>query len=149
MGSNEINVRLAAMTPAFILFSSIRYFFRYMFYAFFKLGRSREQTYESFRLVMLDLERLLVMRDNDLVTFNGNDAPKNVLGPKDLGLSILLIHECRQILQQSHRRFKANDIKNISEDLSELSGERGCISIRQQIQIVCRMTRTYAFLNAR
>ena len=149
MGSNEINVRLAAMTPAFILFSSIRYVFRYLFYALLKLGRSKEQTYESVRLVVLDLERLLMMRDNALITYGENDAHQQVLGPEDLGLLILLIYECRQILQQSRRRFRLNDVKNISEDLSELAGDRGRITIRQQIQIISRMTRTYAFLTAR
>merc|ERR1740139_83973 len=64
MGSNEINMRLAAMTPAFLIASSIRYVFRKLFYALLKVGKSKEQTYASFRHILLDIERLLVMRDD-------------------------------------------------------------------------------------
>ena len=149
MGSNEINVKLAAMTPAFILFSSVRYLFRYLRYALLKVGRSKEQTYESVRLIILDLERLLMMRDNASDVHRESNVHHQALCPEDLGVFILLIHECRQILLQSRRRFSLHDLKNISEDLSELSGERGPITIKQQLQIINRMTRTYSFLTAR
>jgi hypothetical protein len=149
MGSNEINVKLAAMTPAFLLFSSVRYVFRYLFYALLKLGRSKEQTYESLRMIVLDIERMLMLRDNEFHDDKVQMAEKLFLVPDDLGLFTLMIHECRQILRQSRRRFNTHDIKNIYEDLSELSGERGAITIRQQLQIVDRMTRTYSFLTAR
>jgi len=34
----------------------------------------------------------------------------------------------------------------MAEDLAELAGERGAVSVRQQLQIISRMCRTYPFL---
>lgn len=64
MGSNEINARLAAMTPAVILVIGIRKMFRFAFYALFKSGAPRQEIYASFRRTILDIERLLLMRDD-------------------------------------------------------------------------------------
>jgi len=64
MGSNEINMRIAAMTPAVIMIIAIRRAFRLLFYAFFQIGKSKEEIYASFRQTILDIERLIVMRDN-------------------------------------------------------------------------------------
>ena len=38
MGSNEINMRIAAMTPAVIVLIAIRRVFRFLFYAFFQVS---------------------------------------------------------------------------------------------------------------
>ena len=64
MGSNEINMKMAAMTPAFLLISGIHHLCKFLFYALLKLGKSKEETYPSFRRVVLSIERLLVIRDN-------------------------------------------------------------------------------------
>jgi ATP synthase regulation protein NCA2. len=166
MGSNEINIKLAAMTPAFLLASFARYFFRKLFYALLKIGKSREETYTQFRHIVLDIERLLVMRDNppssppplpngvkNLCTSNQDIAydeellPKaNALSPDDLGMLMLLVHECRVILWQDRRRFTRSELRNVSEDLAELAGERGAVSVQQQLRIIARMCRTYSFL---
>lgn len=63
MASNEINMRLTSMTPAFLLVSSFQYVIKKLNYALFKLGKSKE-VYASFRHLILDIELLLVMRDN-------------------------------------------------------------------------------------
>ncbi len=182
MGSNEINVRLAAMTPAFLLASSIRYVLKKIYYAFFKLGKSKEDVHASFRHIILDIERLLVMRDNPPISppplatgvqyyegktttgetnISSNISPnklieennqqsqstrQNILNADDLGMLILLVHECRIILWKDRRRFARQDLRNVSEDLAELAGERGVVSVQQQLRIVARMCRTYSFL---
>mmetsp|Transcript_14324 Transcript_14324/g.21697 ORF Transcript_14324/g.21697 Transcript_14324/m.21697 type:complete len:833 (+) Transcript_14324:561-3059(+) len=183
MGSNEINVRLAAMTPAFLLFSSFRYVMKKIYYVFFKLGKSKEEVYASFRHLILDIERLLVMRDNpplsppplatgvqyygdksitgernktSLVSPNhttiednyqqSQSTRQNVLSADDLGMLMLLVHECRIILWKDRRRFTRQDLRNVNEDLAELAGERGAVSVQQQLRIIARMCRTYSFL---
>jgi hypothetical protein len=166
MGSNEINIKLAAMTPAFLLASFIRYLFRKLFYALLKIGKSKEETYTQFRHIMLDIERLLVMRDNPPssppplpngvkhLCSNNKDIscdeeilPKaSALNPDDLGMLMLLVHECRVILWQDRRRFSRSELRNVSEDLAELAGERGAVSVQQQLRIIARMFRTYSFL---
>mmetsp|Transcript_8304 Transcript_8304/g.9110 ORF Transcript_8304/g.9110 Transcript_8304/m.9110 type:complete len:1177 (-) Transcript_8304:103-3633(-) len=177
MSSNEINVRLAAMTPAFLLVSSFRFVMRKLYYALFKLGKSKEEVYASFRHIILDIERLLVMRDNPPlapprlpsgVEYNGGahfgyrstctsptrivegkdryTGEQNILSADDLGMLMLLVHECRVMLWQCRRRFTRQELRNVSEDLAELAGERGSVSVQQQLRIVARMCRTYSFL---
>ncbi|KAL7538004.1 hypothetical protein ACHAXR_008212, partial [Thalassiosira sp. AJA248-18] len=165
MGSNEINMRIAAMTPAVILLVAIRRAFRLLFYAFFQVGKSKEDIYSSFRQTILDIERLLVMRDNppsppaslewgstrsstntagEIV--NTQCGQKETLSAEDLGMLLLHIHECRNILWQSRRRFRSDVLRNVAEDLAELAGERGAVSVSQQLQIITRMARTYPFM---
>jgi hypothetical protein len=69
-----------------------------------------------------------------------------VLGSDDLGMLMLHIHELRTILWQERRRFSPTALRSVSEDLAELSGERGAVSVRQQLLIVERMNRAYSFL---
>jgi hypothetical protein len=166
MGSNEINIKLAAMTPAFLLASSIRYVFRKFYYALLKIGKSEEETFAQFRHIILDIERLLVMRDlppppppplsigvNALRQDNANSYSNDeafskvtALTSDDLGMLMLLVHECRVILWQDRKRFTRSALRNVSEDLAELAGERGAVSVQQQLRIISRMCRTYSFL---
>ena len=167
MGSNEINMKLAAMTPAVMLASFARYVFKKLWYAFLKMGKSKEETFASFRHIILDIERLLVMRDNpppslpplptgvnrlrletdhSLATSNEQSSRLNVLTSDDLGMLMLLVHECRVILWQDRRRFTRSELRNVGEDLAELAGERGAVSVQQQLRIIARMSRTYSFL---
>lgn len=180
MGSNEINMRLTSMTPAFLLIKSGQYVMKKLYYALFKLGKSKESVYASFRHIILDIERLLVMRDNPPISppplptgvhyyqesnqiegnitamspvksqdgngNSGNNQQQNILSPDDLGMLMLLVHECRIILYQGRRRFTRQEVRNVSEDLAELAGERGAVSVQQQLRIIARMCRTYSFL---
>jgi len=186
MDSNEINFRLGAILPAFMVIYGVNGVFRYLRYALLKLGKSREQTHESIRQILLDIERLLVVRDDppdapaplvnkgmkaqfnpvgkenqtslglndvEILTNDGEYhrpdrtlQSKCMLSSDDLGMLMLLIHELRSIIWKNRRRFSNESIRNITEDLSELSGERGAISIKQQLQIISRMYRTYSFL---
>ncbi|KAL9187202.1 hypothetical protein ACHAXT_010922 [Thalassiosira profunda] len=162
MGSNEINMRIAAMTPAVIMLMAIRRVFRTLFYSLVKVGKSKEEIYSSFRQTILDIERLLVMRDNppsppESLEWGSSAAGGRVhtqqpeqtsqtLSAEDLGMLLLHIHECRNILWQSRRRFGSDVLRNVAEDLAELAGERGPVSVGQQLQIINRMARTYPFM---
>ena len=141
MSANDINMNLAATTPVVLLAYLSMRTFRFLYYALLKLGKSREEIYASFRNILTDIERLLVMRDNpphspgpspSLQLQSGGDMPispewnrPRVLGPDDLGMLMLLIHECRSILWKDRRRFTTEMIRGVSEDLAELAGERG------------------------
>ena len=59
MGTNEINIKLAAMSHAFLLESTFRYMIRKVVYAILKIGKSKEKTIASFRHILLNIERLL------------------------------------------------------------------------------------------
>lgn len=139
---------------------TLRRFFQVLFYALFKFGKSKAEIHAQFRQTMLDIERLLLMRDSPpgpppSLSWGSkrvlhHDAPtenkSQTLSAEDLGMLLLHIHECRSILWQSRRRFRSVEIRNVAEDLAELSGERGPVSVSQQLMIISRMSRTYPFL---
>ena len=175
MESNEMNFRLAAMAPTFLIMYVINSCFHYAKYGILKLGKSKDEIYASLRNIILDIERLLVMRD-DPPNYSSNNIkvisqPKldnnensdntsqhcaslttltsqthQVLNSYDLGMLMLLVHECRSILWKHRKRFTRTTLKNVTEDLAELAGERGCLTVKQQLQIISRMCRTYSFL---
>jgi hypothetical protein len=132
-----------------------------------KVGKTKEQIYGSFRQTVLDIERLLLMRDNPplplgpldwdsssrplakSLAFESCKSQKScsqTLTAEDLGMLLLHIHECRNILWESRRRFRSDVIRNVGEDLAELGGERGPVSVSQQLAIISRMSRTYPFM---
>lgn len=131
------------------------------------MGKTKEEIYASFRQTVLDIERLLLMRDcppappapldwgstrlaankeGGTDSFHVQKAPSQTLSAEDLGMLLLHIHECRNILWESRRRFRDDELRNVAEDLAELAGERGPVSIAQQLQIISRMSRTYPFM---
>jgi ATP synthase regulation protein NCA2 len=152
MTKNEINTNLAAVTPAVLLLYAARNLFRFFYYALLKLGKSKEETYSTFRQILTDIERLLVMRDNPptspfpnhqlQIRHTAGDTEEasqsqlmppepshksgcDVLSADDLGMLMLHIHECRTILWTDYNRFSPAAIQSVSEDLAELAGERG------------------------
>ena len=145
MSANDINMNMAAITPAVLLVYGCSRVFRFLFYALLKIGKSREETYASFRHILTDIERLLVMRDNppiassdeQLLAVVTSNRP-SVLGADDLGMLMLLIHECRSILYRDRRRFTDGIIRSVAEDLAELAGERG-----KEREIFCIFPKTY------
>jgi len=164
--STNFNMNLAAITPFVLLMWTIKKVSRFVFYTAFKWGKSRKETYRSFLDALTEIERLLIMRSNPpspSATFpfepntsfhhhhreelrSENAKPDCVLESDDLGMLMLHIHELRTILWQERRRFSPNALRSVSEDLAELSGERGAVSVRQQLLIVERMNRAYSFL---
>ena len=130
VGANDMNMNVAAITPAVILAYFGSQFIRFLYYALLKLGKSREQVFASFRTKLTDIERLLIMRDNPPLPPDeqpDQEAAKRpcTLGSDDLGMLMLLVHECRTVMWQNRRRFAEDIIQCVSEDLSELTGERG------------------------
>jgi hypothetical protein len=157
--STNFNMNLAAITPFVLLMWTTKRVFSYLFYTTFKWGKSREETYGSVFRCLTEMERLLIMRNNppappsrhgaehlDISSCGTAPAGDSVLDSDDLGMLMLHIHEIRTILWDERRRFSNNVLRSLSEDLAELSGERGAVSVRQQQLIVERMNRSYTFM---
>lgn len=47
------------------------------------------------------------------------------------------------------RRFRRDEVDALREDLRELMGERGIVTVGQQLSIVQRALRSYSFLQMR
>jgi hypothetical protein len=158
--STNFNMNMAAVTPFVLAMWAVQKTCKFVFYAILKMGKSREETYGSFFHLLTEIERLLVMRDNPpSLSPNRHDTHSHgvphavvlsdcILNPDDLGMLMLHIHELRTVLWQDRTRFSANIIRGVAEDLAELAGERGAVSVQQQLQIVSRMCRTYPFLRS-
>lgn len=156
--STNFNMNMAAVTPFVLAVVALQKTFKFVYYAILKMGKSREETFGSFFHLLIEIERLLIMRDNPPAppttrpSFNGSDShtvlADCLLNANDLGMLMLHIHELRTVLWQDRRRFSQNIIRSVAEDLAELAGERGAVSVRQQLQIISRMCRTYPFLRA-
>ena len=134
VSANDISTNLAAITPMLLFAYMNKRVFRFLYYLLLKPGKSRQETYTRFRNILTDIERLLVMRDNPPGLNANSDFPVQqtltnnepcVLGPDDLGMLTLLVHECRTILWRDRRRFSHDTIRSMSEDLAALVGERG------------------------
>lgn len=139
--SNEINMNLAAVTPAVLLIYLAQRGVKFLLYALLKIGKSRAETYSSFRQIILDIERLLVMRHNppsspqpiswgakperSQESVVSKNTGADTLSADDTGMLMLHIHECRTILWLDRSRFSAATLRNVAEDLAELAGERG------------------------
>ncbi|KAG7367549.1 ATP synthase regulation protein NCA2 [Nitzschia inconspicua] len=141
--STNFNMNLAAITPFVILVWSAKKVSSFVFYTTFKWGKSRAETYASFLHILTEIERLLIMRLNPP---NTSPSCTCILDSDDLGMLMLHLHELRTIMWNERRRFSLDVLRSVSEDLAELSGERGAVSVQQQLYIVERMSRTYAFL---
>jgi ATP synthase regulation protein NCA2 len=137
--STNFNMNLAAVTPVMLVIWTIKRVSQFIFYSTLKWGKSRDETYSSFLHTMTEIERLLIHRS----TSDGVDI---FLDSDDLGMLMLHLHELRTLLWKERRRFSTSIIRSVNEDLAELSGERGVVSVRQQLLIVERMARTYGFL---
>jgi hypothetical protein len=156
--STNFNMNMAAVTPFVLAMWALQKTCKFVYYAILKMGKSREETYGSFFHLLTEIERLLVMRDHPPApSTNRHDSQSvasnaaladSILNPDDLGMLMLHIHELRTVLWQDRTRFSINIIRSVAEDLAELAGERGAVSVQQQLQIVSRMCRTYPFLRS-
>eukprot|EP00903_Cladosiphon_okamuranus_P017738 g16330.t1 len=61
-----------------------------------------------------------------------------VLDELDLGKLMMLVHQLLRLIRSGPRRFPRRDLVNLQEDLAELVGERGLVSVGQQLRIVQR-----------
>jgi len=156
--ATNFNMNLAAVTPFVLLVWATQRTFKFVYYAMLKMGKSREETHGSFFHTLTEMERLLVMRDNPPASHNHRSivpdgasqasVGDSILNADDLGMLMLHIHELRTVLWEDRARFSTNVIRSVAEDLAELAGERGAVSVRQQLQIIARMCRIYPFLRA-
>lgn len=138
--ATNFNMNIAAVTPFVLFMYTAKRAFQFVFYAMLKVRQSREQTYGSFLHILIEMERLLVMRDNPPTLGHSKQTAvetsahlggegNSILNADDLGMLMLHIHELRTILWRDRRRFTSDVIRSVAEDLAELAGERGTFYI--------------------
>lgn len=69
------------------------------------------------------------------------------LRPEDLGVLLLLINQFAGVIQRTSSRFLTDlELRNLQEDLNEIAGNCGPVTVAQQLCVVQRMHRSYRFL---
>ncbi|CBJ26254.1 conserved unknown protein [Ectocarpus siliculosus] len=190
---NELNLRMMATVPAFLLAWGSYRAVRPAYY-WLKSEKSRESTFTAMCTIVLAMERLLNLRHREgtwlqlaadhpvaadekkaegevglprrrgsllkplghsdnctrqVVVSAGRGQglmAVRVLDELDLGKLMMLVHQVLRLIRSGPRRFPRRDLVNLHEDLAELVGERGLVSVGQQLQIVQRVQRSYKFL---
>ena len=75
-----------------------------------------------------------------------HSARARVAGHTEHGLVLLCVHRFRVILQRHRSLFEESTLQQLYEDLAELAGERGELTVEQQLYVLIRMRQTYRFL---
>ncbi len=71
------------------------------------------------------------------------------LKPEDLGVLLLLLSQFSSIIERTSKRFLTDlELRNLREDLNELGGNCGPVTVTQQLCVVQRMHRSYRFLQS-
>ena len=71
------------------------------------------------------------------------------LKSNDLGLVLLFTYMSADIVKRTPHIFTGEEYRSILEDLTELVGDSGPVTITQQLRIIQRMFRSYQFLKSR
>ncbi|KAJ1452774.1 ATP synthase regulation protein NCA2-domain-containing protein [Pelagophyceae sp. CCMP2097] len=132
--SNDFNFRAMATVPAFLAAYVSYHAWEHVLDAGF--GRpSRRALRRAMQALLRELERLLT-----------RSAPAQGTLDDDSGLVLLCVHNLRKLLTRNRHRFSATTCYHLLEDLAELGGERGDVSVEQRLLIVQRVQRWHPFL---
>ncbi|KAG5175532.1 ATP synthase regulation protein NCA2-domain-containing protein [Tribonema minus] len=64
------------------------------------------------------------------------DGDLKTLDELDLGKLVLLAYQVRRLVGRHERRFRRDELHNLNEDLCELMGDRGIVTVGQQLSIL-------------
>ncbi len=138
LDKNEINMQLSATMPAILVAYGAYQGATSLIYKI--MGRKSDNKVTlNMRKEMLRLERLLTLKD-----FRG--AVDSKLPDVDMGKTIVVIYRLRQQLESTRWRFDPFEVAAMATDLSELEGEYGPLTVRQQLMVVRRMRVSYSWL---
>mmetsp|Transcript_11571 Transcript_11571/g.35150 ORF Transcript_11571/g.35150 Transcript_11571/m.35150 type:complete len:754 (-) Transcript_11571:137-2398(-) len=73
---------------------------------------------------------------------------RRVLRARDTGKLLLMTVRLAQALRENRGRFSEEELRSMQEDLDQLVGDRGPMTVGQQLCIIQRMTRAYKALNS-
>jgi len=170
MDENELNMRVMATVPTFMLCYFLYRIFKGVYYKIHSRMKSREETYKGIHLMIQQMERLLNLRSFDasralskeeasvFMGFSpGRQDTRDLCEPplesnlkglenRDIGRVLLLVYGIRKLIWSAPRRFTKSEKHALQIDLSELMGEEGPVSVTQQLTVLQRMYRSYKFL---
>ncbi|CAI5723413.1 unnamed protein product [Peronospora farinosa] len=144
MHANQLNLQILATIPTFLVFGGLYKLVTSAFHMIYKRMSDRLY-YDSSEIAgflrnnLRDIERLLNKQNRGAVV--GDDA---VLGVRELGFLILLLHQLRDLFEAYRTLFEEEEQERFEEDLDDLIGEGLLVS--QQLAVIQRMYHSHPFL---
>uniref|UniRef100_K3WDK6 Nuclear control of ATPase protein 2 n=1 Tax=Globisporangium ultimum (strain ATCC 200006 / CBS 805.95 / DAOM BR144) TaxID=431595 RepID=K3WDK6_GLOUD len=144
MHANQLNLQIMATVPTFIVFGGVYTLAKNVFAYIYK--RTSERLFYDpseiagfLRNNLRDIERLLNKQNR-----SPNGQQEEVLGVRDLGFLILLLHQLRDIFDSYKMFFQEEEQERFEEDLNDLIEEGLLVS--QQLAVIQRMYHSHPFL---
>ncbi|CAI5747331.1 unnamed protein product [Peronospora destructor] len=144
MHANQLNLQILATIPTFLVFGGLYKLVTSAFRMIYKRMSDRLY-YDSSEIAgflrnnLRDIERLLNKQNRGAVV--GDEA---VLGVRELGFLILLLHQLRDLFEAYRTLFEEEEQERFEEDLDDLIGEGLLVS--QQLAVIQRMYHSHPFL---
>jgi hypothetical protein len=145
--ANQVNLQLMAVTPAIFGLMFIQTIGRTTYNILKassrgRLMKSSSVVYASFRAVIKDIERLLVLSPNFSVT----DQKVNVLSNVELGRLLSLLYRLHSLLLYNSSYLNTSQLRLLQDDLRELLIKD--VTITQRLALIDRTTRYFSFLQS-
>lgn len=144
MHANQLNLQIMATVPTFIVFGGLYTLTKNLFSYIYK--RTSERLFYDpseiagfLRNNLRDIERLLNKQNR-----SSSGLQDDVLGVRDLGFLILLLHQLRDIFENYKTFFQEEEQERFEEDLNDLIEEGLLVS--QQLAVIQRMYHSHPFL---
>ncbi|KAE9318378.1 hypothetical protein PF001_g6402 [Phytophthora fragariae] len=144
MHANQLNLQILATIPTFLVFGGLYKLVTSAFHMIYKRMSDRLY-YDSSEIAgflrnnLRDIERLLNKQNR-----GSGVSDEAVLGVRDLGFLILLLHQLRDLFEAYRTLFQEEEQERFEEDLDDLIGEGLLVS--QQLAVIQRMYHSHPFL---
>ncbi|KAI9992202.1 hypothetical protein PInf_017587 [Phytophthora infestans] len=144
MHANQLNMQMMATVPTFLVFGGLYKLVTSAFHMVYKRMSDR-LFYDSHEIAgflrnnLRDIERLLNKQNR-----GSGVSDEAVLGVRDLGFLILLLHQLRDLFEAYRALFQEEEQERFEEDLDDLIGEGLLVS--QQLAVIQRMYHSHPFL---
>lgn len=144
MHANQLNLQILATIPTFLAFGGLYKLVTSAFHMIYKRMSDRLY-YDSSEIAgflrnnLRDIERLLNKQNR-----GSGVSDEAVLGVRDLGFLILLLHQLRDLFEAYRALFQEEEQQRFEEDLDDLIGEGLLVS--QQLAVIQRMYHSHPFL---
>lgn len=161
MHANQLNLQMLATIPTFLVFGGVYTLAKELFDQVYK--RTSESLYTDpveiarcLRTLLRDIERLLNKQNGTSEicmsirsTYEEDEIGSEVshgmvLGVRDLGLLVLLLHQIRVVFESCRSLLAEEEQVRFDEDLTDLM-EEGLV-VSQQLAVIHRMYHSYPFL---
>ncbi|KAJ0411432.1 hypothetical protein ATCC90586_007092 [Pythium insidiosum] len=154
MHANQLNLQMMATVPTFLVFGGAYQLAKELFFQVYR--RTSERLFYDpakiagfLRNILRDIERLLNKQNRGSASASGRAGAAgvmvdDVLGARDMGLLMLLLHQLRDVFDAYKDLFRDEEQERFDEDLNDLIEEGLLVS--QQLAVIQRMYHSHPFL---